>query len=264
MDKQINRGISESFRNGILTSVSLVANGNAFLEALDEIKKHPGISAGVHLCLVGEKALLPREKVPSIVDGDGFLAKDFLHLLCKIYSGKADLSEVRNELRAQIEMVLDNGITPTHLDSHQYTHVIPAVFNIVLSLARQYNIKWIRHPYRFGAITRVSLKAHAKKIYFSLFCARQHTALLKNGIACADFSCGILSSGCLNEESARDILEGMRPGFTDITCHPGYAPEDKRYRAWDYHWEDELRLLVSGETRALAERLNIKLVNYAD
>ena len=56
------------------------------------------------------------------------------------------LKEVKNELSAQIEKILDCGIKISHIDSHQHLHVLPKIFDLTLELANHYKIKFIRFP----------------------------------------------------------------------------------------------------------------------
>lgn len=263
IDEEINRGIAECFRDGIVSSVSIVSNGPAFQDALNLVKKNTNIGIGVHLCLVGERSILPKEKIPSIVDDKGFLSKDYRHFLYKICSNKVNFLEVKEELDAQIKKVLDSGIIPTHLDSHQYTHLIPPVFNIVVKLAKKYNIKWIRYPKQNKYPKFIPVDACIKKICLTFLSSYQLRALRKDNICYANFSYGVLTNGHLNECILRVFLEELHNGLNDITCHPGYKPKNKRYDVWEYHWEKETDTLKSECIKDLTKKLNIKLTNYA-
>src|ERR1700710_2159972 len=51
----VNAGIVEAHRNGILTATTLMATGKAFDDAVRLAKENPGLDIGVHLVLVGEE-----------------------------------------------------------------------------------------------------------------------------------------------------------------------------------------------------------------
>lgn len=263
IDEEINRGIAECFRNGIVRSVSIVSNGLAFENAVNLIEKNTDVRVGVHLCLVDERSLLSKARVPSIVDYKGFLSKNYLHFLFKIFNNQVNLLEVEDELNAQIKKVLDYGIIPTHLDSHQYTHLLPPVFNIVIKLAKKYNIKWIRYPKQNKHTQFITARSYIKKLYLWFISGYQLKALRKNNIYYPDFSYGIMTNGHLNEHTMRIFLEDLHSGLTDITCHPGYNPRNRRYATWKYHWEEEVNALKSEGIKDSIKKLNIKLVNYA-
>ena len=68
-----------AFNHGILTSGAIQVPAPWFEAAAELAKKNPGWCVGVHLCLMGEwigyrwRPVLPWDKVPSLVDKDGFL-----------------------------------------------------------------------------------------------------------------------------------------------------------------------------------------------
>jgi predicted glycoside hydrolase/deacetylase ChbG (UPF0249 family) len=51
--RDVNAGIVECHRNGILTATTLMANGDAFKDAVRLAKENPTLDIGVHLVLVG-------------------------------------------------------------------------------------------------------------------------------------------------------------------------------------------------------------------
>ena len=59
-------GSLKAHDEGIVTAVSVVANGRAFEPAVDLLRDRPGLDVGVHLTLVGERPLSPPERVPSL------------------------------------------------------------------------------------------------------------------------------------------------------------------------------------------------------
>lgn len=261
IDEEINKGIAECFRSGIVTSTSIVANGSAIEDALNLVKKNKNIGVGVHLCLVGEKSTLPREKIPSIVDDNNIFFKNYRHFFFNLCGNKINLSDVKMELKAQIKIILDNGIVPTHLDSHQYLHLIPSIFNIVMGLAKEYKIKWIRYPRQNNA-QFIFTNNFFKKICLEFFCGYQFRAMKNNCIHYPNLSYNFMSRSNLNEYVLRKILSGLAIGFTDITCHPGYIPKNRRYIPWKYKWEKETGALKNEDIKLLIKELNIKLVNY--
>ena len=264
LDENIDRGIAESFAAGLIKSASLVPNGAAFGHALNLANEH-SVAIGIHLCLTAEKPVLSREGVKSLINEEGLLSKDCYSLICKIYGKKIKLSEIERELEAQIKKVLDSGIIPTHLDGHDYIHLIPPVFDIIIKLAVKYGIKWIRYP----AITSrdihcFSVSGCCKKMWLDIFSAGQIKNLSKSGVKFPDFSYGIMLSGRLNTDMMNVILQKIDSGISDITCHPGYSPENKKYAAWRYSWQEEMSLLKSNDLKSRLDGLNIEVTNYGE
>lgn len=95
-----------------ISSISLMAYGPDFENTAKKLKSHK-IPTGIHLGANHGSPVLPAVKVPSLCDADGKF-HDQLGRTLKYYK----LPDVEKELCAQIEKVLDAGLTPTHLDSH--------------------------------------------------------------------------------------------------------------------------------------------------
>ena len=64
----VNEGIMEAHRDGILTATTLMANGAAFDHAVRLARQTPALDVGCHLVLVGGRSLLPgRRPLPASV-----------------------------------------------------------------------------------------------------------------------------------------------------------------------------------------------------
>jgi predicted glycoside hydrolase/deacetylase ChbG (UPF0249 family) len=265
MDEQINRGIAESARQGIVRSVSLVANGAAFNHAVRLLQEMPGVAAGVHLCLTHVSPLLPLHDVSTLVDHKGVFPPGLWkkRRMIRLWGDKACSGEVRKEFEAQIQRVLRAGIIPTHLDAHQYVHLIPSIFRSVIELARHYNIRWIRYPFQRRFVFSGPFRNYGKILISSLLSGYQRAALRKNRIRFPDTSGGIATNGHLDEEFLEKFLRDLPPGFHDLTCHPGYFPEQELYRKWKYAWDIEKKALTSEHINSCVRRYTITLTNYA-
>src|SRR5947208_1148267 len=123
--RDVNQGIVEAHREGILTATTIMATGPAFDDAVRLAIENPTLDIGCHLVLVGEPPF------PSTV------AK----LVQAIALGRIKIYE---ELLAQIERILAAGIEPTHLDTHKHTHLLPPVLNAVARLSEEFKIPWVR------------------------------------------------------------------------------------------------------------------------
>src|ERR1051325_10167671 len=124
----MTEGAIRAHREGIVTACSIVANGVAFDDAVARLRDVPSLEAGVHLALVEERALTTGLPMP----------KNYIRY---ILSRKRDPEP---ELRAQIEKVLATGLRVTHLNGHQHLHMLPRVFAIVVRLAEEYRIGYVR------------------------------------------------------------------------------------------------------------------------
>lgn len=102
--------------------------------------KSTDLSTGIHLNLVEGKPLYASD---SLRGDDGyFLPKhDFLK---KVMLGKINSDELEKEIAAQFENLLDQGVSITHIDSHQNIHLVLPVLNKIVTVAKRYNVRKIR------------------------------------------------------------------------------------------------------------------------
>jgi len=141
----INAAIIRCHVDGILTSTTLLVNQPATQAALRLARNHPSLSVGWHVNLTeGGPVLSPRE-VPTLTDRRG----QFRPLGAQIgglLSGRTSAVEIERELRAQIAILLDAGVQPTHVDGHLHAHAFPRVFPIVLRIMAEHRIRALRSP----------------------------------------------------------------------------------------------------------------------
>src|SRR5262249_18817204 len=115
----VNAASIHALESGGINSASLMVPCPWFPEIADYAKSHPDADFGLHLTLTSERVyyrwgpVAPRDKVPSIVDANGYLHHDWSP------ETRIDPKDVETELRAQLARALAMGVKPTHLDSHQ-------------------------------------------------------------------------------------------------------------------------------------------------
>lgn len=144
MSKAVNKAVLDGYSNGILKSASIVANGEAFEDAINNVLAQcPELGVGIHLN-VTEGFSMCRDAL-SLTDSDCKFNNSYLNLLIKSYNPKEKefLEDLEREFRRQIEAVMSKTRV-THIDSHQHIHSIPKIFEIVARLAKEYGIKQVR------------------------------------------------------------------------------------------------------------------------
>src|SRR5262249_44119806 len=127
----VNDGIFDAHALGILTSASLFASAPATADAIQRLASYPSLGVGAHLALVQGAPTPPAGKARSLVTGDGRFRRSGKPFIVDALRRQVSLADVERELTAQVERVLDAGITPTHLDAHKHVHGYPPVFAIV-------------------------------------------------------------------------------------------------------------------------------------
>lgn len=142
ISKETNLAIMDSFKNGVLTSTCVMANGEAFLHAMDEVYPQiKDISLGVHLNIIEGKSQLSTSK-QMLTDNQDIYNNGFIALLVKSFNNKF-LDEIEKDFRVQIETILEKSEVE-FINSHVHTHSIPRIFELTCKLADEYKIPFIR------------------------------------------------------------------------------------------------------------------------
>ncbi|WP_308667686.1 ChbG/HpnK family deacetylase [Allisonella histaminiformans] len=264
----VNEAVRKAATEGILTSTSLMAGGDAFDEAVEMARSMPSLGIGIHLTLVGGiKPVLPPSEVPSLTWDNGVFCHDYGKLIVRDLEGKISLSEVYAEWDAQIQKIMNTGLPVTHMDGHQHMHMWPHFYPIARDLAKKYHISCMRVPDEdvlFGMKDGHIIRWAAKN-GLSLLSRMHRSDLKKNHVRTNDHFFGMLYGGHLSPERFAKFILQTRPGITEIMCHPSAdtrAMEDTFH--WGYHGEDELAGLLADINRELIEKKQISLISYRD
>ena len=266
----VNRAVIQAHREGILTSASIMAGGDAFAEAIALSMEYPRLSTGIHLTLARGKAVLPPSRLHRITDQKGNLPENPVYAGFLYFFSSEARAEMEMELEAQILKFMETGLTPTHLDGHLNMHVHPTVLFSVVRLARRYGIPAIRLPREpVGTALKIDRSRFASillhGIIFRLLCTRAEKAISREGILITDRFFGLLAPGRLRADYLLELLDGLDPGVSEIGFHPAlYTPPELRKWAPGYSYREELSALISRKVRDRIRERNIRLIGYRD
>ncbi|MFA5393600.1 MAG: ChbG/HpnK family deacetylase [Candidatus Ratteibacteria bacterium] len=249
---EITTGIIKAHTEGIVTATSIVANGQYFREGI-ALLKNTGLDAGVHLTLVGAENPISGP-INGLVNDEGHFPANYREVVTRIVSGRFDRAALKKELFSQAGLIRDYGINPTHLDSHQHLHLLPAVRNIAFEIAKKFGIKWIRLP--------SSRPAGLQEIGVNLLNRALKSGAKRQGLCFTDSFLGFPERGRMDEERLSLILRRLKPGLAEMMVHPGYDASGKY--AWDYRWEDEIKALTSERVKKIIKEQGITLTNFRD
>lgn len=227
----VNAGIVEAHRRGILTATTLMANGAAFEDAVRLARENPSLDVGCHLVLVqGESVAEPGRPLPATL---GELVRALALRRLRAY----------DELAAQVRRILAAGIRPTHLDTHKHTHVLPPVLAALARLGEEFDIRWVRRPL-IGPLAGRFLARH--------------------GCRTTDHFAGFRLTGRFGAAELAALIRSLPPGTTELMCHPGRCGGElraARTRLKESR-ERELEALVDPEVRRALEEAGVELTNY--
>ena len=139
---------------------------------------------------------------------------------------------------AQVERVMQAGIAPSHLDTHKHTHTLPHVMRAVARTARRFGITWVRRPLLLSA--------------------------RPDGLRVTDHFMGLGLTGKMTRDSLAAELRRIRPGLTELMCHPGRydAALEAAPTRLKHQRQQELDALTAPGIRAVLEANGIELTSY--
>ena len=144
MCHSVNAAIFRAFEEGLLHSATLMVPCPWALQAMHFLAEHPEIPFGVHLTALSDwldyrwGAVMPKEKVPSLINPEGYFY-NFEQM--PEFLAYVNLEELEMEFRAQIEAVLAAGLQPTHLDWHALRiSGRRDILELMRKLAREYGL----------------------------------------------------------------------------------------------------------------------------
>jgi len=255
--RDVNRGILDAHRQGILTSTTLMANGHAFDDAVAIAKSYPTLDVGVHFVLVGGRSLLSGEAhFPKTV-------AEFVRALL------ARQIRVYDELRAQIQRILNAGLQPTHLDTHKHTHLMPPVLDAVARLGEEFGVRWVRRPMDMplsGSPERVPLTTRLVSSSVQILRRRFHRVLSARGCRTTDHFAGFQLTGRFHARDLTELIRNLPVGSTEFMCHPGYCTEELQNSPTRLKTsrESELAALIDPQVRQALGEAGVRLVSYRD
>ena len=174
--RAVNRGVMHAHEHGIVTSASLMVRWPGAVEAAEYARNCPALSLGLHLDF-GEWVYENENWVPvyNMVSLD-------------------DVTALRNEVSRQLAAFRTlTGRNPSHIDSHQHTHLREPGRSVVLEAALQ-----LRAPVR-----DCNPEIH--------YCGRFYGQSAEG----SPYPEGITSDALI------EIFSQLPPGITELACHPG-------------------------------------------
>lgn len=263
MSVDFNRAILFGYGKGILKSASICANGQAFDSAVNEILPEcPNLGIGIHLNIIEGKSLT---RCDLLTDENGIFNNGYLALILKS-KNKNFRAQIENEFRAQIEKVLKYAKVD-HIDSHVHTHAIPEIFKIVLKLAKEYHIPYIRtqheHFYldsRSSKYLNLKFPINIIKILLLNYYTNINKKVLKEtNIKTNDYILGVGYTGMMDCGTIEAGLEALpdKDIIAEALIHPCKFSSDIKN-----HHVSEFMITQSKELENKIFRLGFEITNY--
>src|SRR5947207_2641275 len=138
MTRGINRAIAEAHDAGIVTSTTLMANSEAFDDAVEIAARRPSLRVGCHVVLVEGHPLADGTEINSLLDPavrtNGTkpqLRASLANFARAATRGLIRAEHVVTETVAQIQKLQAAGVNVTHVDCHKHAHMFPRIAEAV-------------------------------------------------------------------------------------------------------------------------------------
>ncbi len=273
--------IFQAVDHGELTSVSILANGEAVDYALEGYGlRSDRLRIALHANLTEGKALSSPELVPLLVSPDGMFRYSPIglwvaYIFSNSYRRRAFVLQVEIELQSQWSRIRDalhkQNLSLVAIDGHQHVQMIPFVFDVMLNLKELKEIRITEEPFYTvpGGVWAHFTTHGIAHILFNMLAVRGRIRARTHGISASDYFLGLLHSGSMTFAVVEKGLSHIsaistRTSSVEILLHPGSATEGelvvwKKGRAnidWHYSlWRGRERaLLMSREFSALIAR----------
>lgn len=255
-------GISQNSCNDIISlaekkminSLSILPNMNTFSYAVDLLKNNSlldSIKITVHLNFMEGHCCADPKEISNLVDDKGYFkiswGKLFIYNYLPFIRGKIK-KQLRAEIIAQTQKCIDAGIyknTSLRFDGHQHTHMIPLVFEALISSVKYFEqlgfkTEYIRNTqdpirpyYKAKDIKNTFAKINIIKcLILNFYSIKIRTKLIKMNLP-VNYLCGVFFSGNMDFERLSKILPfyiikpNRQKRIIEILFHPGSVLKDE-------------------------------------
>ncbi len=251
-----NVGTITAIEKGVVNSGSIMVPCPWFPEIVAYAKENPQLDLGIHLTLTSEwkyykwRPIAPLVSVPGLVTNNGFMYANPQDVV-----KNANLEEIENELRLQIQMALDNGIDVTHLDSHMGTLFYkPEYIKVYKELGKEFKLPVL--------LSHEDLKGFSAK----------SVAAIEND----DFTVDHIYTATPKDYKAgmsnyyNNIISSLKPGLSVLLIHTALDNEEMKavtidHPEWGAAWRQaDLDYFTSTACENLLEKENIQLVTWRE
>jgi hopanoid biosynthesis associated protein HpnK len=252
---EINAAVERAHREGVLRAASLMVGAPAAQDAIERAKRMPNLAIGLHVVLVHGRPVLPRERVPALVDANGVFHTDLVRAGVQFFFRPGVRTQLGAEIRAQFERFAATGLTLDHADAQSHMHVHPTVFRLILKIGREFGLRAVRIPREpFGGTRTI-------EPWLKIMRSRAGRA----GIVHNDYAFGVNEAGALTESRVIEILDRLPDGVTELFFHPATDSFEGADRGTEhFQWSAEFAALTSARVRERLARNGIRSITYGE
>jgi hopanoid biosynthesis associated protein HpnK len=265
-DVAINEAVEAAFRDGILSSASLMVGAPAAADAVARAHRMKGLRVGLHLVLIDGSPVLPPEEIRGLVGADGRFDDNQIRAGLRYFFAPGVRRLLAAEIRAQFEAFRATGLALDHVNAHQHLHLHPTVARLLVEIGPSYGMRAVRLPAEpVAALRRAFPDERYRAPAYRPVIAALWRRLRRAGLATNDHVFGIAWSGAMVEQRVLGLLPHLPSGVSEIYFHPATRQTPALAAAMPgYRHTEELAALLSPVVRQRIGELGISLVGYGD
>ncbi|MFW9942798.1 MAG: polysaccharide deacetylase family protein [Candidatus Thorarchaeota archaeon] len=261
MSHAANLASFECLDFGVAKCGSVISVSGWLMEAANTCKQSSNYDIGVHLTLTSEyntyrwRPLSTSSLESGLLDTEGYLWKTAQDANSNVNPKSAEI-----EMKAQIDIALQNGIDVTHIDCHMGTVIFPKFLQSYIKLAREYKIP--------AFLPRVSKRQLIDYGFENLegFVKKMMMDLDKENYPLIDH----LRAGPLEFIDDKiqyycDLFNSLKPGLTHMLFHPAkMSSELKALKHTPVERNQDYEAFTSQRLKKHVESLDIHLIGYRE
>lgn len=231
-------GIIKAYKEGIITSASIMPTSAYFEEAARLCKENAKLTVGIHIAVLDgtQRPVLSPDEVSSIITPLGY----FYDNAEQLERASPNTEEIEKEIRAQLEKARKSGIEFCYMEPHR--GVPGFVRDMVIRICREQKLL-------FGDPVDGSLYGFTQ---IKLMQESWPNTEMPDGqiiyYAPPPFD-------LQKQQFFFDALNSLKPGRWMTAVHPGIGEPER---------ESVTELLCSAEAKKIIQEKNIKLISYYD
>lgn len=160
ISRKVNSATFELLDQRLVTSSTLLANGEFVEEACGELFRFPHCSFGVHLNITEFRSLSRSGLIGPLLDDAGMFHQARTR---QVTLNRPLLEGIFEEFSAQVQKLLSLGVQVSHIDSHNYILSNRKLFPILKRIQKKFQIRRARitrNIYADEPISQLGLTTH--------------------------------------------------------------------------------------------------------
>ena len=267
LSEEVNAGIEQAHREGLLSTASLMVAGPAADDAVARARRLPDLRVGLHLVVIEGPAVLPLDSIPLLVGADGQFRSAQLALGLRYFFRPDVRRQLAREIAAQFEAFADTGLTLDHANAHKHMHLHPTVGSLMIQAGQRHGLRAVRVPHEPASPlqsadgTIDSIGAAALRLWTRLLRGQVQAAGLVSNEACF----GLAWSGRMTTQRVCRLAARLPEGVSEIYFHPATARNSEISRLMpDYEHQAELETLCDPAFRSAIAQSGTLPITWRD